>query len=102
MPKKVPTHRVVPNRYEDSPERKADRAFYASARWVRLSKAYRRKHPLCECGCGQPSQEVHHVLDRKEHPELAFSWMNLQALTKGCHARITRDRGKASIPPPLR
>lgn len=92
MPKKVPTHQVVPNRYEQGPERKADRAFYSAARWVKLSKTYRKRHPLCECGCLQPSQEVHHIFDRKDHPELAYEWSNLQALTKSCHSRMTREK----------
>lgn len=92
MANKVPTYRVIPNRYEESPERKADRAFYSSARWRRLAKAYKKQHPLCECGCGQPSQEVHHIIDRKQAPELAFDWNNLKAMKKACHSKETRAR----------
>ncbi len=39
-----------------------------------------------------PSSSVHHILDRRQRPDLAFEWSNLQALTQSCHSRITRER----------
>jgi hypothetical protein len=36
--------------------------FYASDYWRKRSRAYRRRHPICEePGCENPSQEVHHI-----------------------------------------
>ncbi|RCS48509.1 HNH endonuclease signature motif containing protein [Bremerella cremea] len=83
---------MVPNRYEQSQQRKEDRAFYSSARWQRCRKRYIQQQPLCECGCGEMATEVHHKIDRKERPDLAFDFDNLEAMTKPCHSRITRER----------
>lgn len=94
MPRKIPTHQPIPTqrRYEQRPERQADARFYASMRWREVRAAKLRANPLCECGCEWPAQEVHHKLDRKLRPDLAFALDNLQSLTKACHSRITRER----------
>jgi 5-methylcytosine-specific restriction protein A len=96
MPQKITIHRTIPasRRYEDDPERQADARFYASTVWRNLRAAYLRQYPLCECDdrCERPSEEVHHRQDRKARPDLALAWSNLQALTRQCHSRITRQR----------
>lgn len=72
-------------------ERKgADRQWYASAQWRAVRLMVLRRQPLCPCGA--PANEVHHLVDRRERPDLAFNMDNLQALCKPCHSRETMDR----------
>jgi len=54
-------------------------------------------HPLChdcsEQGRITPANEVHHIIDRQERPDLAYDAANLMALCKSCHSsRTTRER----------
>jgi len=50
---------------------------------------YLAEHPLCEdCEAkGQISAavDVHHIRDRRDNPDLALDYDNLQALCKPCH-----------------
>ena len=73
------------------PERRADNNWYTSQRWRRTARAYKAAHPLCErCeaqGFIRESVEVHHIKDRKQYPELAYDWDNLEALCKTCHGK---------------
>lgn len=62
---------------DDSPHRQEDKAFYSGKRWRHLRDMKLRMSPLCECWCGQAAQDVHHVVDRKEAPELAYDLANL-------------------------
>ncbi|MDB5347081.1 MAG: endonuclease [Schlesneria sp.] len=99
MPDKIPTYRPA-NRpsIEDNPQRAEDRAFYSSARWRRVRAAKLRITPLCECSqrCGRAAQECHHKIDRKQAPHLAYDISDLEALTKRCHSRVTRQRQLAA------
>ena len=58
---------------------------YGSAHWRKLRLMILRRQPLCACGCGQASTEVHHVDGDSSNND----WDNLEALTKECHSRIT-------------
>jgi hypothetical protein len=59
--------------------------FYASDYWRKRSRAYRRRHPVCEePGCESPSQEVHHIDgDTGNNAD-----SNTRAVCKSCHGRI--------------
>ena len=68
------------------------RAYKRSSGWEARSREYRAIHTLCEL-CGEPSQEVHHIVDRKHGG--SDDDTNLQALCKSCHSRITaQERGQ--------
>jgi 5-methylcytosine-specific restriction protein A len=72
------------------------------ARWQRFSRRYRRKHPLCECGCGRPSEVVHHLDGLGPLGPRGFDPDNCQALAKVCHDRETAKQqpgGWAKRPP---
>lgn len=107
MPKKIPTFKD-PRRptHEDTDQRKEDRAFYSSSRWRKLRAIKLRQSPVCQCaeGTGRPpclqlATEVHHVIDRRERPDLAFDLANLQSMTTRCHSRVTRERQLAKTKP---
>lgn len=71
--------------------------FYTSTPWRNLRAQYLADNPLCmECGRNgrvTAANEVHHVKPRKQHPELAYEWDNLESLCKSCHSRETnRER----------
>jgi len=96
MPKRVATYRPhflsrakTTRAYESSASRLADKRFYASAAWLRLRNAFLAENPLCaDCtreGRDVAAEHVHHLKERKDHPELALEWSNLQALCQRCH-----------------
>lgn len=60
------------------------------SRWRRYAKRYLRKHPVCACGCRQPSEEVDHITP-VNGPDDPHFWdpANHQALSKACHSRKT-------------
>lgn len=53
--------------------------------WQRLRLMILRRQPLCSCGCGKPSEEVHHLDGDSSNND----WDNLEALAKACHSKIT-------------
>lgn len=70
------------------------------ARWGRFRAMFLRKHPICGCGCGLPSQEIHHIVPIKGPDDpLFYEENNLLALTKSCHSALTmkalRERREA-------
>lgn len=77
--------------------RTRDDTFYCSPRWRRLRKRKLQANPLCEDPhwthllLGRPvlACEVDHKQRRRDFPELAFRWENLQSLCKRCHSRKT-------------
>lgn len=93
MPSRIPYHgsskgpSAVP--VQRSADRLADNRFYASTVWRKLRSAFLAAFPLCqECeakGRIEPATEVHHVRERKTHPDLALDWDNLKALCHTCH-----------------
>ena len=92
------THRrEVKHQYRDSPERRKLNTFYSGLQWRSLSKAFRRRHPLCaHCmsqGITKPCAMVDHVTPIRVDWELRYTSSNLQALCNGCHAiKTARDR----------
>jgi 5-methylcytosine-specific restriction protein A len=80
-------------RYDNTPERAQDKAFYCSAAWRRLRAAHLTESPLCaDCkneGIIEPATQVDHVKDRKDHPELALDQSNLRSLCLSHHSRKT-------------
>ena len=65
------------------------------SRWHTLRNAFLKLHPNCRCG--REAVEVHHILPVRDYPELKYSWENLEALCKVCHARIHSPRKKKRI-----
>lgn len=70
---------------------------YQSKQWQNLRLAYLKEHPLCELceakGKLTGAVDVHHKVsfmrfEGARRAELAYSYENLQALCKSCHAEI--------------
>jgi 5-methylcytosine-specific restriction protein A len=94
VPNRITTHRPVhlPGAgrvYERQASRRDDKAFYKSRAWRTLRAAFLREHPLCaDCLKAQrikAAVHVHHLVDRKDRPDLALDWDNLEALCQPCH-----------------
>lgn len=85
--------------YEQCDTRQADRRFYASAQWRKVRSIKLAINPICQCedNCGRIAEQVHHVIERKLRPDLAYDLNNLQSLTRQCHSRITAAR--IGLPP---
>lgn len=101
MPKRVATYRPhflsrakTTRAYETTASRLADKRFYASAAWLRLRAAFLAENPLCNAcqtqGQVTAAEHVHHLKERKDYPELALEWSNLEALCQPCHNRKRR------------
>jgi len=83
--------------YRVSPERAKLNTFYQGLQWRSLSKAFRRRYPLCaHCmsqGITKPCDMVDHVTPIRVDWELRYTGSNLQALCNGCHAiKTAKDR----------
>ena len=102
MPTRPPSFR--PAGHQTAAQRKADldrNRGSASKRgydrdWQRLSKAFLRVHPLCQCpDCDEgrkrltPANTVDHIKSIRERPDLRLEWSNLRAMHKNCHDRHT-------------
>lgn len=55
------------------------------ADWRRLRNEHLRKHPKC-VRCGEPAQEVDHIIPRSVAPERRLDPTNLQSLCKAHHS----------------
>jgi 5-methylcytosine-specific restriction enzyme A len=97
MPARIPTHRPrgLPDQaklYEQQPRRREDGAWYRRLPWYGpggVREAKLKLNPTCE-DCLQRGRvvvatEVHHVIPRKERPDLALDLANLRSLCKPCH-----------------
>jgi len=76
-------------------ERSAD--LYHTARWTKLSAAFRATHPLCaECqarGIIRPATVVDHIVPYPICADYFFDRSNLQALCSDCnHKKGQRDK----------
>ena len=103
MPTRITTHRpagrvrpvaTTAALYTRRPARGRPRV-YIGTRWRRLRVVLRR-HPLC-ADCQRPAQHVHHKVDRKDAPDLAYEWSNLESQCVACH---NRKRSKGIAPDP--
>ena len=65
------------------------RSQYSDRRWRRLRARILRERPFCECGCGKPSTDVHHLDGLGLNGPRGYDPANLQALAHDCHSRIT-------------
>jgi 5-methylcytosine-specific restriction protein A len=92
--RRVPSYRTPsagpPARaYEQRPSRQEDKNFYSSTPWLRVRRSKLLMNPLCvECegnGLVVAAKHVHHVIDRKQRPDLALDLENLQSLCAPCH-----------------
>jgi 5-methylcytosine-specific restriction protein A len=73
-----------------SEERRTPRlqaGFYSSKEWRRMRAIVLRDEPLC--ACGQSSDTVDHIIDRRKRPDLALERSNLKGMCSGCHSRKT-------------
>lgn len=102
MPQRIPTHRSGPpghdprRAYERSRTRRDDKNFYSSKRWRAFRAWWLSLHPLCvDCekqGRHTTAIDVHHVLERKDRPDLAFDESNVEGLCKACHGAKRRGQ----------
>lgn len=76
-------------RQRNAETRSQNRTVYNSKRWQLLRRAYLFDHPLCECGCGELAEDVHHKQDIAQGGN-PWDRANLEALTHSCHSTITR------------
>ena len=83
--------------YRVSPERAKLNTFYQGTQWRSLSKAYRRRHPLCaHCkgrGITTPCDMTDHVVPIRTAWDRRYDPTNMQALCHQCHnIKTARDR----------
>ena len=83
------------------PSAERDDQFYSLKRWRTVRRLVLARSPCCaECeraGRVKPANEVHHIEDRRQRPDLAYTASNLEALCASCHRRETNRRRSASI-----
>lgn len=85
--KRAPKKRRAPTTRRQNAE---NRKQYYTARWGRVRKqVLARDHYLCR-ECGEPGNQVDHVLRAEERPELFWQLENLQTLCRTCHSRKTQ------------
>ena len=77
-------------------KKKALKSPYNHPDWKRISKAYRKVHPLCEMCLAKriitPSKHTDHINGFTSVAEF-FDWNNLQALCIPCHNMKTHTAG---------
>lgn len=105
MAQRIPTRRAasvegVPVHRPPEPDRaaaeKEAKAFYKKADWRRCRALKLAQSPLCEtckaAGRFVAANHVHHIAERRDRPDLAFSLDNLQSLCLRCHSRVSMYR----------
>jgi 5-methylcytosine-specific restriction endonuclease McrA len=70
---------------------RAGRKLYSTKRWQIVRRKVLFLNPLCECGCGQISTDVHHKQDLDDGGD-PWNPENLEALAHDCHSKETRAR----------
>ena len=111
MPRMMPTHRAdVGLRTLKGNRRRVSAAARGYGRaWERLSRIYRRRHPMCADPFGTHAAEgVPTLGDHVDHVVAlsaggTHAWENLQTLCRRCHSRKTALHdggfGRARMPP---
>lgn len=91
----------APQRFRPAPSTAAVRTLpeqphkrlYGLKRWQRLSRRFRRAHPLCaacaNAGRTVAAQVVDHIRPHKGDESLFWDWKNLQSLCGSCHGQKT-------------
>jgi 5-methylcytosine-specific restriction protein A len=102
VPQKVPTFRprslgpATTKRpdaaaYNRTPQRRADHIFYCSKAWLALRALVLSEEPLCwwceQKGETTAATTVHHVIERRERPDLELDRDNLHSSCGPCHSR---------------
>lgn len=106
MPRKLATHFQRTRRRPGPGTRPANHTppdpFYLSGPWRRFRLWILARFPLCadpfqyhaEDGRAEAATEIHHLIRRRERPDLAFDPANVQSLCKSCHSRLTAQERK--------
>ena len=104
MPKRIPTWRppwLGPpgDRHQQYNRQGRDREMaklYGSARWQKFRALIKAERVLCErCkarGLVVIGEMVHHLVDPRDAPELAFDPGNVELLCRSCHSRHHGER----------
>lgn len=78
--------------------KKAD-PFYLSESWRRLRReVLERDHYLCQRCKRNPATVVHHIIPRKERPELSRELSNLESVCDACHNALHPERARGGMP----
>jgi 5-methylcytosine-specific restriction enzyme A len=76
-------------------EQRKRNPFYDTPRWRKLSKIHKIKYPLCKhCkdkGVTKQVDHTDHILPITTHPQLRYTWSNLQSLCISCHNTKTAN-----------
>lgn len=68
-------------------------SFYRSKEWLLLRSVKLNNNPLCEVCLKnnkvKSAQDIHHIKDIKDRPDLRLDYSNLQSLCYECHNNIT-------------
>jgi 5-methylcytosine-specific restriction endonuclease McrA len=67
--------------------RKEDHSFYNSSPWKAARKIKLKTSPRCEVCGGKDWLQVHHIIPRKERPDLQYVQSNLKTECRSCHTR---------------
>ena len=60
-------------------------------KWLEFKSKLLYKKKVCEVCKSDTSLQVHHILPRFSHPELAMDYENLMVLCKSCHKEIHKE-----------
>jgi 5-methylcytosine-specific restriction protein A len=100
LPGRIPTHRppglaLARTASERTPDRRAAVKWYQTEPWPSTRLAKLAQDPLCEpClaeGRVTAAQQVHHKIDWRVRPDLAYDLANLESVCIPCH---NAKRGK--------
>jgi 5-methylcytosine-specific restriction protein A len=95
---RCPAHAKV--RTQPGQPQKQAAPFYSSSAWRKLRAAKLRADPLCQCedctrtGRVLAADTVDHRLERSEHPHLELDYDNLVSMSRSCHNRRHKRRGR--------
>jgi 5-methylcytosine-specific restriction enzyme A len=98
MPDRIPYTSSPLASLGKSADEKERTAFYSSKRWRRLRADFLKSHPLCvtclALGIVTSADTVHHLLERLDRPDLAYTLGNLEASCKACHTTRHKNKGR--------
>lgn len=84
-----PLHKAEERRrYDNTPGRKQDKRFYASARWLATRNHVLRGNPICQICNHNVSTIAHHVIPRKQDATKELEITNIIGVCNGCHERV--------------
>lgn len=85
--------RITSHRYCKAHRRKDSRPSSTARgydrKWEQTRTRYLSEHSQCECGCGRPATDVHHLDGLGPLGPLGHDPRNLEALAHGCHSQRT-------------